>query len=112
MSEDPIGFTAGDTNFYRYVFNRPVLTTDPDGKISQFAGAIILIGLGAVIITKAADWIAADEAKGTEGTIYKTRKQIDEWWEYIKKEAEKANQKAKKILKDCTTFNSSSGESK
>ena len=31
ISEDPIGFTAGDTNLYRYVFNNPQNSTDPSG---------------------------------------------------------------------------------
>jgi RHS repeat-associated protein len=32
ISEDPIGFTAGDANLTRYVFNSPVNGTDPSGK--------------------------------------------------------------------------------
>ncbi len=31
LSEDPIGFDAGDQNLYRYVFNNPVNLTDPSG---------------------------------------------------------------------------------
>jgi len=31
ISEDPIGFEAGDTNLYRYVGNSPVNATDPEG---------------------------------------------------------------------------------
>jgi RHS repeat-associated protein len=31
LSEDPIGFTAGDVNLYRYVGNGPVNGTDPSG---------------------------------------------------------------------------------
>jgi RHS repeat-associated protein len=31
LSEDPIGFSAGDANLYRYVGNGPVNATDPDG---------------------------------------------------------------------------------
>jgi len=31
LSEDPIGFTAGDENLYRYCGNRPVLLVDPTG---------------------------------------------------------------------------------
>ena len=31
ISEDPIGFAAGDTNLYRYVGNSPVNYTDPSG---------------------------------------------------------------------------------
>ncbi|RZF20638.1 RHS repeat-associated core domain-containing protein [Halobacteriovorax vibrionivorans] len=34
MSEDPIGFEAGDFNFYRYVSNQPVRYTDPSGNVS------------------------------------------------------------------------------
>jgi RHS repeat-associated protein len=35
LSEDPIGFQAGDVNFYAYVRNNPVLLTDPTGKVIQ-----------------------------------------------------------------------------
>jgi RHS repeat-associated protein len=31
ISEDPIGFAAGDTNFSRYVGNAPTLASDPSG---------------------------------------------------------------------------------
>jgi RHS repeat-associated protein len=32
ISEDPIGFEAGDLNLYRYVFNNPILLIDPTGN--------------------------------------------------------------------------------
>jgi uncharacterized protein RhaS with RHS repeats len=35
LSQDPIGFTAGDSNLYRYVGNSPADGTDPLGE--QFA---------------------------------------------------------------------------
>jgi hypothetical protein len=31
LREDPLSFTAGDTNLYRYVFNSPVSAADPTG---------------------------------------------------------------------------------
>jgi RHS repeat-associated protein len=31
QSQDPLGVRAGDTNFYRYVFNNPLKWTDPSG---------------------------------------------------------------------------------
>jgi hypothetical protein len=31
ISQDPLGFDAGDANLYRYVRNAPTLKTDPDG---------------------------------------------------------------------------------
>jgi RHS repeat-associated protein len=34
ISEDPIGFEAGDTNLYRYVGNSPVNAIDPSGTIT------------------------------------------------------------------------------
>jgi RHS repeat-associated protein len=43
ISEDPIGFAAGDTNLYRYVNNSPTNYTDPSGQIIPF----ILAGLAA-----------------------------------------------------------------
>ena len=44
MGEDPIGFTSGDTNFYRYVGNSPINFIDPSGKFGvagAFAGAVV-----------------------------------------------------------------------
>ena len=32
MSQDPMGFDAGDTNLYRYVGNSPVGAADPSGE--------------------------------------------------------------------------------
>ena len=34
MSEDPIGFKSGDLNQYRYVFNQPLILSDPSGEIA------------------------------------------------------------------------------
>ncbi|MDV3352054.1 peroxidase family protein [Leptothoe sp. LEGE 181152] len=34
VSEDPLGFDAGDANVYRYVFNSPTNFTDPSGNIA------------------------------------------------------------------------------
>ena len=31
MQEDPLGFSAGDVNFYRYALDNPVNLTDPSG---------------------------------------------------------------------------------
>ncbi len=48
LSEDPIGFAAGDNNLYRYVFNNPVLLTDPTGEfvplvyVAAFIGGIMM----------------------------------------------------------------------
>jgi hypothetical protein len=41
VSEDPIGFGAGDGNLYRYVFNSPINFTDPEGEflVPALAGA-------------------------------------------------------------------------
>ena len=42
ISEDSIGFSAGDTNLYRYVFNNSTNYIDPSGNI----GFLALVGLG------------------------------------------------------------------
>ena len=34
IQEDPLGFAAGDANFYAYVFNDPVNLTDPSGLVA------------------------------------------------------------------------------
>jgi RHS repeat-associated protein len=33
ITQDPLGFDAGDSNLYRYVNNQPEIATDPSGKI-------------------------------------------------------------------------------
>jgi RHS repeat-associated protein len=39
ISEDPMGFGAGDTNLYRYVFNNATNYTDPSGQIVPLIAA-------------------------------------------------------------------------
>ena len=41
MSDDPTGFTAGDTNEYRYVGNSPANATDPRGLIEIKIGGYV-----------------------------------------------------------------------
>ena len=48
LSEDPIGFRSGDTNFYRYVWNLPNNYRDPEGKFG-LPGAIAGAVTGAVM---------------------------------------------------------------
>jgi RHS repeat-associated protein len=61
ISEDPIGFSAGDTNLHRYVGNNATNYTDPSGNFAFLIGAVatgvelaanaaILFGLGAAAI--------------------------------------------------------------
>ena len=41
ISEDPLGFSAGDVNFYAYVGNNPVNANDPTGNCPWCIGATI-----------------------------------------------------------------------
>ena len=41
ISEDPLGFEAGDTNLYVYVFNNPTNLTDPTGEIAPLIAACL-----------------------------------------------------------------------
>ena len=45
ISEDPIGFSAGDTNLYRYVNNNPTNFTDPTGTTLSGWGEDLLYGI-------------------------------------------------------------------
>jgi RHS repeat-associated protein len=47
ISEDPIGFSAGDTNLYRYVNNSPTNFTDPTGEIA-FLPILGMVAMGAM----------------------------------------------------------------
>ena len=46
VSEDPLGFDAGDANVYRYVFNNPTNFTDPSGNFAQ----ALTLGYGAKLL--------------------------------------------------------------
>ena len=63
MSEDPIGFAAGDANLYRYVGNSPTNFVDPSGLVCEGAawgtaiggtiggiGGWIICGAGGVVV--------------------------------------------------------------
>ncbi len=40
LTEDPLGFGAGDVNFYAYVGNNPINANDPSGKVNAPGAAI------------------------------------------------------------------------
>ncbi|MFG6102821.1 RHS repeat-associated core domain-containing protein [Leptothoe sp. EHU-05/26/07-4] len=63
ISEDLLGFDAGDANLYRYVFNSPTNYTDPSGeaafaplifvggvKAIKAVGAVLALGAGGVLL--------------------------------------------------------------
>ena len=54
MGEDPIGFSSGDFNWYRYVLSDPVNLVDPNGK--NYVLAIISVGTVAYYI-----WVWYDD---------------------------------------------------
>jgi RHS repeat-associated protein len=72
ISTDPIGFEAGDSNLYRYVFNNSTTYTDPSGEI------IPLLAIGAAILgaglTAAAFGGAYGFARGAAQSIDSDRK--------------------------------------
>jgi RHS repeat-associated protein len=51
LSEDPLGFGAGDVNLYAYVGNNPLLTNDPTGECALLCTAAIGGVIGATIST-------------------------------------------------------------
>jgi RHS repeat-associated protein len=55
ISEDPLGFDAGDTNIYRYVGNSPTYHTDPSGLQSETSNPFLEVGIlfGTAFVTGA-----------------------------------------------------------
>jgi hypothetical protein len=51
LREDPLSFTAGDTNLYRYVFNSPNNLNDPTGEIVPLIIIIAVAGVGTAVAT-------------------------------------------------------------
>ncbi|WP_208492247.1 putative Ig domain-containing protein [aff. Roholtiella sp. LEGE 12411] len=49
-SEDPLGLSAGDTNFYRYVNNNPLTFVDPTGKFGLVIIVPIVIAGAALVL--------------------------------------------------------------
>jgi RHS repeat-associated protein len=47
-SQDPLGFKAGDTDLYRYVFNAPTNETDPSGQLIPIIPILVWGGIMAV----------------------------------------------------------------
>ncbi len=50
ISEDPLGFAAGDVNFYQYTSNNPVNANDPSGHVGMQVGGGIVGGVGGVLV--------------------------------------------------------------
>jgi RHS repeat-associated protein len=62
LSEDPIGFEAGDANVYSYVFNGPTLWTDPSGMAPRFSPPLPGIP----------EWMSCDTPSGKTPPRWKT----------------------------------------
>jgi len=68
ISEDPIGFAAGDANLYRYCGNSPTNATDPSGKIAPLA--VLAWAIGTYLLKTGAESVAETyvESKVAEWT--------------------------------------------
>jgi RHS repeat-associated protein len=99
LSEDPLGFVAGDINLFRYVGNNPVASTDPSGMIEQQKNALL-------------DWIYAD-IKNSEGKI--NRKPGAGEYEDVEAATDNANKTPEEIADDiakCKNQRKKPGKSK
>ena len=85
LSEDPLGFSSGDFNWYRYVSNNPINYFDPYGfegfwsgvwSATKFAGATVVTGAvifgGAVILTAKGVGVATVIGVSTPALIIST----------------------------------------
>jgi RHS repeat-associated protein len=50
VSQDPLGFWAGDTNLYRYVASSPASSTDPSGLMREVLRYVSVVITGAFIL--------------------------------------------------------------
>jgi hypothetical protein len=68
MTQDPLGFAAGDSNLYRYVHNQPTGATDPSGltSVSEATVGDMLKDLG-IREGKASEEAYIKEIKGNTG---------------------------------------------
>jgi RHS repeat-associated protein len=91
LSEDPIGFAAGDANLYRYVGNEPTMRTDPAGVLDGRPGwglrrSIREGAAGAVVgaanvgqkLWAPFRWLGFTKLIGIEGTLQKQDKWLDD----------------------------------
>jgi RHS repeat-associated protein len=53
ISEDPLGYAAGDVNFYQYTSNNPINANDPSGNFLQFVPAIVTAARAALTVVNA-----------------------------------------------------------
>jgi hypothetical protein len=60
LSQDPLGFGAGDSNLYRYVNNRSTNATDPSGKTEDDINSIITY-VTRILDNKAGDCMSPEE---------------------------------------------------
>ncbi|MGL6095834.1 MAG: RHS repeat domain-containing protein, partial [Fimbriiglobus sp.] len=60
LQEDPLGLAAGDTNTYRYVFNRPDTLRDPSGMLAVGEYGV-MVGKIAGVIPTVDDWVCMSD---------------------------------------------------
>ncbi len=78
LSEDPMAFDGGDTNFYRYVSNQPLTSRDPFGLTGLAGIGVIIGGIGAEVLPGLCGAIAASSEELQK--ISEKRKACEEQW--------------------------------
>src|SRR5262249_26864015 len=79
ISQDPLGFKAGDRNLYRYVGNSPTNAMDPSGKIVPLIVGGIIAG---ALLLGAAGYIGYQSYQSTGNAF--DRRVWGESWQGIK----------------------------
>ena len=100
-AKDPIGFEAGDVNFYSYVQNNPGNSVDPSGLFVARSWIAVFLGLGGISFAAAGQPVIGGILVGAAVGLYiwESIEAPREAEEYAKRKLEPAEKELKELEK-------------